>query len=84
MEGMGPAKDDMEETEGERLLEWKLTAIDPKETNTWGSGLKVIILEFILRLKIKSNDWLLADRCLQAANHALYFESETVLKFYNL
>ena len=38
------------------------------------SDLKVIKLEFILRLKIKRNDWLLA----------LLFESETVLKFYNL
>ena len=58
-------------------------------------GLKVIKLEFILRLKIKRNDWLLADMCPQAANHcalcvrkqpiiALYFDSETVLMFYNL
>ena len=29
------------------------------------SGLKVIKLEFILRLKIKGNDWLLADMCPQ-------------------
>ena len=32
-------------------------------------GLEVIKLEFILRLKIKRNDWLLADTCPQAANH---------------
>ena len=25
--------------------------------------------EFILRLKIKRNDWMLADTCPQAANH---------------
>ena len=42
------------------------------------SGLEVIKLEFILRLKIKRNDWLLV------AIIALYFESEIVLKFYNL
>ena len=34
-----------------------------------GSGLEVIKPEFILRLKIKRNDWLLADTCPQAANH---------------
>ena len=32
-------------------------------------GLEVIKLEFILRLKIKSNDWLFADTCPQAANN---------------
>ena len=37
------------------------------------SGIEVIKLEFILRLKIKRNDWLLADTCPQADNHcALY------------
>ena len=41
-------------------------------------GLEVIKLEFILRLKIKLSDWLLADKCPQAANHCA--ESETVLK----
>ena len=41
-------------------------------------------LESILRLKIMRNDWLLADMCPQAANHCALFESETVLKFYNL
>ena len=48
------------------------------------TGLEVIKLEFILRLKIKCNEWLLGDTCPQAAIFALYFESETVLKFYNL
>ena len=47
-------------------------------------GLEVIKLEFILRLRIKRNDWLLADTCPQAANHRALFESETVIKFYNL
>ena len=47
-------------------------------------GLKVIKLEFILRLKIKHNVWLLADTCPQPPIIAVYFESETVLKFYNL
>ena len=36
-------------------------------------GLKVIKLEFILRLKIKRNDWLLAKTCLQAANDCSLF-----------
>ena len=61
-------------------------------------SLNAIKLEFILKLKIKRNDWLLVDTCPQAANHCalfwvrvrkqpivgLYFEFETVLKFYNL
>ena len=37
------------------------------------SGLEVIKLEFILRLKIKRNDWLFADTCPQAANHFALF-----------
>ena len=36
-------------------------------------GLEVIKLEFVLRLKIKYNDWLLADKCPQAANHCALF-----------
>ena len=48
------------------------------------SGLKVIKLEYILRLKIKRIDWLIADTCPQAANHYALFESENELKFYNL
>ena len=36
-------------------------------------GLEVIKLEFILRLKIKHNDWLLVDTCPQAANHCALF-----------
>ena len=52
--------------------------------HTCKPGLEVIELEFILRLKIKHNDWLLVDTCPQAANHYALFESETVLKFYNL
>ena len=43
-------------------------------------GLKVIKLELILRLKIKRNDWLVRKQPIIA----LYFESDTVLKFYNL
>ena len=41
---------------------------DLKHVRNW-PGLEVIKLEFILRLKIKRNDWLLADKCPQAANH---------------
>ena len=47
-------------------------------------GLEVIEIQFILRLKIKHNDWLVADTCPPAANHCAFFESETVIKFYNL
>ena len=36
-------------------------------------GLEVIKLEYNLRLKIKRNDWLLADTCPQAANHCALF-----------
>ena len=37
------------------------------------SGLEAIKLEFILKLKIKCNDWLLVDTCPQAANHCTLF-----------
>ena len=30
----------MEETDGERLPEWKLTTVDPQEKNTWRSGVR--------------------------------------------
>ena len=35
--------------------------------------LEIIKLEYSLRLKIKRNDWLLADMCPQAANHCTLF-----------
>ena len=35
--------------------------------------LEVINLEFILRFKIKRNDWLPADMCPQAAIHCALF-----------
>ena len=38
----------------------------------------------VLRLKIKPNDWLLADTCPQEANRLAYFESENELQFYYL
>ena len=47
-------------------------------------GLEVIKLEFILRLKIKRNDGCLRTRVRKQPIIALYFESELVLKFYNL
>ena len=37
------------------------------------SGLEVKKLEVFLKLKIKRNDWLLADTCTQAANHCALF-----------
>ena len=51
------------------------------------SGLEVIKLEFILRLKTKRNDGLLAHGWTPVRKQpiiALYFESETVFKFYYL
>ena len=35
--------------------------------------LEIIKLEYSLRLKIKRNNWLLADMCPQAANHCTLF-----------
>ena len=61
-----------------------------------GPDPEVIKLEYSLKLKIKCDDWLLADTCPQAANHcallrvckqpiiALYFEFMNKLNFYNL
>ena len=37
------------------------------------TGLEVIKLEFILKPKIKHNDWLFADTCPQAANRYALF-----------
>ena len=36
-------------------------------------SLEVIKLEYILRLKIKRSDWLLANTCPQSANHCALF-----------
>ena len=36
------------------------------------TGIEVIKLEYILILKIKRNDWLLADTCPQATNHCAF------------
>ena len=47
-------------------------------------GLEVIKLEYNLKLKIKCNDWLLADTCPKQPIIALYFEFENELKFYYL
>ena len=50
------------------------TSLDPgQDPQNVGPGLEVIKLEFILRLKIKRNDWLPGDTCLQAANHCILF-----------
>ena len=42
----------------------------PPPGPTWPEVLK---LEFTFKLKIKCNDWLLADTCPQAANHCALF-----------
>ena len=52
---------------------WKLTTVNPHVRNARRSEPKVIKLDFILKLKIKRNDWLLADMCPQAANHCALF-----------
>ena len=53
-----------------------------KESSTHrDAGPEVIKLEFILKLKIKHNDWLHVRK---QPIIAVYFEFETVLKFYNL
>ena len=45
-------------------------SLDPDQARHYvGPGPEVIKLEYSLRLKIKGNDWLLADKCPQAANH---------------
>ena len=41
-----------------------------------------IRLDDLAPVKIKRNDWLLADTCPQAANHCDFFEFEKELKFY--
>ena len=41
--------------------------------NTLRPGLEVIKLEFVLKLKIKCKDWMLADMCPQAANRYALF-----------
>ena len=41
----------------------KQWTVDSQERNTQRSGLEVIKLEYSLRLKIKCNDWLLANYC---------------------
>ena len=43
------------------------------QTGEPGPG--VIKLEFILKLKLKHNDWLLADTCPLATNHCALFWS---------
>ena len=50
----------------------KLSADDTRLVSL-SPGLEVIKLEYSLRLKIKRNDWLLADMCPQAPNHCALF-----------
>ena len=60
------------DTNGWQMGDQELTDGGPR-VDRWGPGLEVINLEIILRLKIKGNDWLLADRCPQAANQCALF-----------
>ena len=48
---------------------------------TFPGGDEVIKVEFIPKLKIKRNDWLLAYTCSQASNHCALCLDETVLSF---
>ena len=48
------------------------------------SGLEVIKLEIMLKLKIKRNDWLLADMCPQATNHCTLKVKSEVLVYYSV
>ena len=59
--------------------------LDPNPAQRFvGPGLQVIKLEYNLKLKIKLNDWLLAETCPGQPIIALYFELENELEFYNL
>ena len=51
----------------------KVTTDGIRVNNKITPDLEVIKLEFILRHKIKHNDWVLADTCPQAANHCALF-----------
>ena len=50
-----------------------IISLEPRSGKSGTSGLEVIKLEYILRLKIKRNDWLIVDTCPQAANHYALF-----------
>ena len=65
---------------GQAHEKYILIVYDQSVYLTTDAGLKVIKLEFILRLEIKHNDWLLAntywllaDMCPQVANHCALF-----------
>ena len=51
---------------------------------TFKSCLEVIKLEYILRLKIKRNDWLPCGHVSASSQSLRSFELENELKFYNL
>ena len=51
-----------------------MQSVNPKSiTQLTTAGLEVKKLQFILKLKIKRNDWPLADTYPQAANHCTLF-----------
>ena len=54
------------------LFELSMTA-NAMNTKCINTGIEVLKLEYSLKLKIKLNDWLLADTCPQAANHCDLF-----------
>ena len=54
-------------------MEWGQHVSEISFEATKTLGLNAIKLEYSHKLKIKRNDWLLADTCLQAANHCALF-----------
>ena len=62
------------------MFTWEHQRISQSST----PGLEVIKLEFILKLKIKCNDWLLACHVFASGQSLRFFAFETELKFYDL
>ena len=79
MEGAArKAQDNKEETDGERIprATWAMCNSRPprkKHLEIRHRVYKKLVSKYSLRLKIKRNDWLLADTCPQAANHFALF-----------
>ena len=65
---------DMEKSHGGERIEGKCRKDDDHDLR-YRPGLEVIKFEFILKLKIKHKDWLLADMCPQTANRYAFFFS---------